>query len=125
LCDYLLKNMGYRHAELSEAEKLKLMQYDWPGNVRELKNILERAVILQRGSELKPSTLLHSTAATVSTQVAVALPDDRIMTMEEVEKQYIRMALEKLAGNLTKTAKALGISLSTLKRKLKEYEITQ
>ena len=44
------------------AEQQKLMQYDWPGNVRELKNILERAVILQHGSELRPSLLLEASA---------------------------------------------------------------
>ncbi len=125
LCDYLLKNMGYRHAALSEVEQSRLMQYDWPGNVRELKNILERAVILQRGSELKPSMLLQSPGSAVSTPVPVSLTNDRIMHIEELEKQYIRMALERLSGNLTQTAKSLGLSLSTLKRKLKQYEKNQ
>ncbi len=47
-----------------------------------------------------------------------------IKPLEEIEKQHIKYALEGLSGNLTKTAKALGISLSTLKRKIKDYKQT-
>ena len=47
----------------------------------------------------------------------------RICTLEELEKSHIQHALQKLSGNLTQTAKALGISLSTLKRKIKEYSL--
>ncbi len=120
LCDYLLKHMGYRHAVLSEAEQARLMQYDWPGNVRELKNVLERAIILQQGAELKPSLLLQSSGGTAPAAPVCLVPGDRLVSIDELEKQYIQMALEKLSGNLTQTAKTLGISLSTLKRKLKQ-----
>jgi transcriptional regulator with PAS, ATPase and Fis domain len=128
LCSALLKRMGYRNAVLSSVEQQKLMTYEWPGNVRELKNILERAVILQHGSELQPSLLLESAAikAPMPASCAIsALSDDqnRIATLEEMERCYIQKTLEKLSGNLTQTAKALEISLSTLKRKIKEYNL--
>ena len=123
LCGYLLKRMGYRHAELPEAEHAKLMNYDWPGNVRELKNILERAIILQHGSELRPSLLIETTR---SIEPAVSsrppsLDGDGMLTLDEMEKRYIQQTLDKLRGNLAQTARALGISLSTLKRKIKAY----
>lgn len=123
LCGYLLKHMGYRHAVLSEAEQANLMAYDWPGNVRELKNILERAIILQHGSELRPSLLLETTRGIETTASACPPPlaGDDMATLAEMEKRHIRQALDKLRGNLTQTARTLDISLSTLKRKIKEY----
>lgn len=125
LCTMLLKRMGHRNAALSAVEQQKLMQYDWPGNVRELKNILERAAILHHGSELLPSMLLETSLKTQapSPGIAASVSADRISTLEEMEKNYIQTALSKLSGNLTQSAKALGISLSTLKRKIKEYRL--
>jgi DNA-binding NtrC family response regulator len=123
LCSYLLRHMGYRHAILSEAEQANLMAYDWPGNVRELKNILERAIILQHGSELRPSLLLEAARGGAPTASACSplLAGDDMATLAEMEKRHIRQTLDKLMGNLTQTARALAISLSTLKRKIKEY----
>ncbi len=122
LCMTLLKRMGYRHAVLPEGELQKLTQYDWPGNVRELKNILERSAILHQGSELRPSLLLETPVA-AETAPSYDVPGDAnpIPRLDEMEKQAIQQALNRLSGNLTQTAKVLGISLSTLKRKLKEY----
>ena len=122
LCGYLLKHMGYRHAVLFETEQANLMKYDWPGNVRELKNILERAVILQHGSELRPSLLLETTRGIAPTASDCPPPvGDEVATLSEMEKRHIRQTLDTLRGNLTQTARALDISLSTLKRKIKEY----
>jgi DNA-binding NtrC family response regulator len=126
LCARLLKGMGWRSADLSESEEQALMQYDWPGNVRELKNILERALILQRGSELRPSLLLESALSTTQSADRTLFADAGSLapgplTLDEMERNYIKQALSGLNGNLTQTAKALGISLSTLKRKVKEY----
>jgi transcriptional regulator with PAS, ATPase and Fis domain len=49
------------------------------------------------------------------------MTQDGMLTLDELEKLHIQKALDKLSGNLTQTAKTLGISLSTLKRKIKEY----
>ena len=124
LCDYLLKKIAHgRDFRLSDLEVKKLMQYDWPGNVRELKNILERSFILQEGNELRPSELLMKTHYAQSYSHEIT-PNNIIKPLEEIEKQHIKYALEGFSGNLTKTAKALGISLSTLKRKIKDYNHT-
>jgi DNA-binding NtrC family response regulator len=122
LCSSLLKQIaGNRTLELPGQEIEKLVQYDWPGNVRELKNVLERALFVQKGTELRPSLLLEKTAAARPCAPTRDIDPTMIRTLEESEKEIIRTALQQLSGNLTQTAKALGISLSTLKRKIKEY----
>ena len=125
LCHYLLNNMtGKREASLPDCELKRLMEYDWPGNVRELKNVLERAVIIQRGCEFRPSELLTKTTGpeTGAQDIVISCSsaDNDIATLDEVEKKYIKLVLGKLSGNRLKTAETLGISLATLKRRIKD-----
>ncbi|TAN43644.1 MAG: sigma-54-dependent Fis family transcriptional regulator [Nitrospirae bacterium] len=121
LCSYLLARIkGGRVFRLSDPEMQRLQQYDWPGNVRELKNILERAVILATGPDLRPSELLGKRNA--ADGPVNALPDPpEILPLEEMEKRYITAAFRTFSGNVTKTARELGVPLSTFKRKLKEF----
>ncbi|MDA8088459.1 MAG: sigma-54 dependent transcriptional regulator [Nitrospiraceae bacterium] len=131
LFDYFLSKIpGGREMVFPEPELKKCIEYPWPGNIRELKNIIERSVILQKNSGvLRPSELLAcpseweggQPAAPGDGAVAAATPGEDLLSLAEVEKNYIRHALSRLSDNLTRTAKALGISLSTLKRKVKEY----
>jgi len=124
ISSFLLKRIpGCRDVELPASEIAKLTDYPWPGNVRELRNILERAVFVQKGSELQPSLLLEKTPKADCPASATVTSAGGIMTLQESEKQLISSALGQLSGNLTRTAKALGISLSTLKRKLREYSL--
>jgi transcriptional regulator with PAS, ATPase and Fis domain len=118
----LTKNIaGNRKVDLPDSEIVNLMKYSWPGNVRELKNILERAIFLQRGPVLRPSELLENPAGiSWSASREDAVTGD-IQTLDEIEKDHIARALRQFSGNYTKTAKALGTSLSTLKRKVKKY----
>ena len=123
LCRHLLKTITNRAVEISDRDMALLMKYDWPGNVRELKNILERAVFTQQGTVLEPSLFLEKRD---SLKAACSFPAPEgmtIRTLDECEKEIIHEALAQLNGNLTQTAKALAISLSTLKRKIKEYHI--
>ncbi len=122
LCSYLLaKITPGQTAELSGPELARLREYGWPGNVRELRNILERALFLQKGSAFEPSLLLEkpSSAAAPQPQSPPAVAGTK--TLAQAERELIQGTLTALASNLTQTAKSLGISLSTLKRKLKEY----
>ncbi|MGE5172578.1 MAG: sigma-54-dependent transcriptional regulator [Betaproteobacteria bacterium] len=122
LCSYLLSIIARgRSVELPDAEIAKLMKYDWPGNVRELRNILERALFLHKGSVLAPSLLIEKPAAAAGPAFQAAVPAGEIKTLAQAEREIIQSALTALSDNLTQTAKTLGISLSTLKRKLKEY----
>ncbi len=121
LCSYLLKKIGARDLVLPEPEIEKLKSYKWPGNVRELRNVLERALILQKGS-IRPSELLcPPSVQQPQSKLFGTGGAPEIEPLIEVEKNYIRQALARLSGNYTKTARALGVSLSTLKRKIKEY----
>jgi len=123
LCAYLFNKIADgAEIKLPDSEIEKLMNYDWPGNVRELRNILERAFILRKGQLIRPSELLGAgdTIPEASTAQA-AFADNRLTTLMEVEKNHIRSALDKLSHNYTQTARILGVSLSTLKRKIKEY----
>ena len=121
LCDYLLNKMvSGLYAELPDPEMEKLKEYDWPGNVRELRNILERASILHRGQAIRPSELLDSPGSGKSDNRETGA--DAVSLME-VERSHIKLMLEEHSGNLTRTAKSLGIALSTLKRKIKAFSL--
>jgi DNA-binding NtrC family response regulator len=121
LSRYLLKQIAGTDLSIDEDELRRLMEYDWPGNVRELRNILERAYLIHKEGPLKPSKLLEKKVeAQNPSQKDLS---DEIITLEDMEKAHIRKALNRLSGNLTKTASALGISLSTLKRKIRQYNL--
>lgn len=118
----------------SEQAKDILSAYSWPGNVRELKNVTERAMILCPGDEILPEHLpadlqgLAGTAVRISPEeTATPRPrrkgSDRFISLAELEKGYIREALEATEGNRTQTAKLLGISRSTLLDKIKRYRL--
>jgi DNA-binding NtrC family response regulator len=118
LCRYILKGLTGYDITVSESELARLMDYDWPGNVRELRNILERAVMLHGISDVRPSELIKQGSRNNAVSL---LHEESIMTLDEIEKRHINMALHRFSGNVTKTAAALGMSLATLKRRIKEY----
>ncbi len=121
LCRYLLRKIAGPGVALEEDEIKRLKEYNWPGNVRELRNVLERAFLIQKGRILRPSELLAKDLAMA--QSGIPSDENEIITLEEMERNHIKNTLNRLSGNLTKTASALGISLSTLKRKLREYNL--
>jgi len=122
LCEHFIQQIAPGSTiELEDGELDRLMAHDWPGNVRELNNVLERAMIIQKGPLITPSRMLLKGSVSDIPPPADAMKTDSIPTLEEMEKQHIRKALDVLSGNYTRTAKALGIALSTLKRKVKKY----
>ena len=103
-----------------EADTLALLQaYPWPGNVRELKNVLERAAILAPAGELLAATYLPDEFHGASARPP--LDDDE--TLRGLEARHIRRLMSELGGNKPEVAKRLGIGLTTLYRKLQEYEV--
>jgi DNA-binding NtrC family response regulator len=116
---------------------LKILHaYDWPGNVRELQNVMERAVILtEPGQEITPHILepmfplellgqswaMESTIPETRNQGELMFPE-KIIPLEEIEREYILHALRKANGNRTHTAQMLGISIRTLRNKLNELK---
>ena len=104
---------------LSDKAMEHLIQYDWPGNVRELENCLETAVILNRESVLSPETFVFMEDHRDLLEEDSGGDGD--MTIAEAEKKLILKTYRKLNQNKTHTAKALGITIKTLRTKLKEY----
>ena len=114
LVGHLLGKGQHATVEIAEDVMQSLQTYAWPGNIRELKNVLERAKILSRGNML---TREHfSWLKSPSLQP----PADTGKTLEEIEYIHIRSKLASNNGDITKTAKCLGISRATLYRRLKE-----
>ena len=103
-----------------EADVLKALQgYHWPGNVRELQNVMERAVILARGS-IRPANLPEA----IITPSDPAPVDSRDI-LKSVEREMIVKALGRHRDNRRLTAEELGISRRTLQYKLKEYGLLE
>jgi two-component system, NtrC family, response regulator HydG len=93
-----------------------LANYSFPGNVRELENIIERAIILEKGSVITPESLPQS----MSVFQIETLDPSKIRTLEELSKDYAEKLLDYYGGNRSKTAEILGISRTSLWRILKE-----
>jgi len=96
-----------------------LMRYDYPGNVRELENIIERAVILSRGSVITREDLPLNTSICIGDSLSKSLPDQ----VAELEKSLIRKALQQANGVQAKAAELLGITDRMLRYKLMKYNI--
>ncbi|GMU91719.1 MAG: sigma-54-dependent Fis family transcriptional regulator [Candidatus Hydrogenedentota bacterium] len=110
---------------LDERAQALLRNYDYPGNVRELESIVSHAVIMADGATIKADDLPEQVRNGLRPRLA--LPNysaASIPTINEMEAQLIRSALERLEGNQTEAAKKLGVSRSTLWRKMKEYGIS-
>lgn len=118
LCRIILNGFTGHDIPLPATELARLMRYHWPGNVRELRNILERAVMLHGSTVIRPSELINHINLNNAFNSRY---EEKIMTLDEIEKRHIKMALQRFSGNVTKTAAALGMSLATLKRRIKEY----
>jgi DNA-binding NtrC family response regulator len=125
LCYYFLnkyaKEMNKEVKEISEEAMELLLSYDYPGNVRELENIIARAVALTNSSKIELSHLpedLKKFKIFTFRKKNFPLP-----TLEEQEKEYIKMVLKEVGGNKTLAAQILGIDRATLWRKLKKYSL--
>jgi DNA-binding NtrC family response regulator len=141
LAHHLLKQVGGAHPpELTPEALAALRAYGWPGNVRQLKNCLERAVLLSNDgritlNELPPEvarpapTFVPVTTVTTSGDSSAAQPAynssaaSSPASLREVERQQILAALEQTNWHRGKTAEMLGISPSTLYRRLRDYNL--
>jgi DNA-binding NtrC family response regulator len=104
---------------ISEPAARLLMDYDWPGNVRELENCIERAVALCRLDDITVEDLptkvrdYHKQQIVISTEIPAEL-----ITLEEMERRYVRQVMLAVRGNKSQAAKILGIDRRSLYRRL-------
>ncbi len=112
LARHILKRLGY-HRELDQKVLAALGQYDWPGNVRELENVLERAMILTAGAEIKPE---HIQLPEPVLPAGTITPKSG--TLNDMERELVEQAMRQAGGNKSKAAKLLGITRRMLYTKL-------
>jgi DNA-binding NtrC family response regulator len=109
-----------------DAERL-LTGYQWPGNVRELRNVVERALVLERGPEIGVRSLMldwspEAEAARGQSSVDAALGSG-IAPLETVERELISRAMKATGDNTTRAAELLGLTRDQLRYRLKKFEM--
>jgi transcriptional regulator with PAS, ATPase and Fis domain len=116
----LRQQLPHAPAEISESALDQLLRHAWPGNIRELRNVLERAMIVGRGSrqitiEHLPPDVRRSGGAGAASHVP--------RTLHDIERVHIERTLRAHNENRTRAARELGISRATLINKIKEYQL--
>ena len=122
LANHFLKHYSAKYgkniSKISEAAMSRMNKHTWPGNIRELQHSLERAIILSNSSVLQPEDFNFS--ATVPKETDQQLNLDQY-NLDEVEKLLIRKVLKKYNGNITQAASELGLTRSSLYRRLEKH----
>lgn len=103
--------------------KLLLMKYDYPGNVRELENIIERAVVISRGTLITVEDLPFRSKGGTSAGAAEGAETKLREALDRLECNMIRKALQVRGGNQTRAAEMLGISERILRYKIKKHQL--
>lgn len=96
----------------------QLEKHTWPGNVRELENVIRRSLALSGGATLGPLPLDSGSASPASERVGGLKPG---VTLHEVERQLLEATLDATGGNRTRAAELMGVSLRTVRNKIREY----
>ena len=125
LVEYFMEKLSeiYSIKKINIRDYNFLLNYDWPGNVRELRNLVERIIILSPGqnqdkiNEIIKESLSRTTTHefNISENLSFTLREAR----ENFEREYLTSQLKKFSGNISKTAKFVGMERSALHRKLK------
>lgn len=122
LANYFLKSYSDKYqksvSKISEAALTRMSKHPWPGNIRELQHAIERAVILSNTTVLQPEDFSLNSSNGKETDQQLNLEQ---YNLEEVEKLLIRKVLKKYNGNITQAAAELGLTRSSLYRRLEKY----
>ena len=125
LVDHFIREIckNYNRKEFKITDNNYLLNYNWPGNVRELRNLIERIAILDsNGTNDKILEIIKESLSksiednfSITENLSIPLREAR----ENFEKEYLTTQLKKFGGNISKTAKFVGMERSALHRKLK------
>jgi DNA-binding NtrC family response regulator len=122
LAQYFLKTYNEKYgktiSKISDAALIRMNKHSWPGNIRELQHAIERAVIMSGASVLQPEDFNLNASAPKETEAGLNLD---AFNLEEVEKLLIRKVLKKYNGNITQAAAELGLTRSSLYRRLEKH----
>ncbi|HEY5747026.1 MAG TPA: sigma-54 dependent transcriptional regulator [Chryseolinea sp.] len=122
LANHFLKHYAAKYdkpvTKISEGAMSRMHKHPWPGNIRELQHSIERAIILSSTNVLQPEDFNFTTASSTKEDGQLSLEQ---YNLEEVEKLLIRKVLKKYNGNITQAASELGLTRSSLYRRLEKY----
>nr|MBA2606267.1 sigma-54-dependent Fis family transcriptional regulator [Acidobacteriota bacterium] len=113
---------GFEDLKIEREVAGVLTNYSFPGNVRELENLIERMVVLSDGENITLQDVPQSITKPVETfgNVRMELPSENI-SLDEVEREIIRYALDMHNGNQSQTARYLGITRSALIYRMQKF----
>ncbi len=120
LLNRLAADLGRPGVGLSGSAAELLVAHDWPGNIRELRNVLERAILLARGTVIEAGMLPIGAGGSAPASRA-ADGEDLKLSLDDVERRHIERVLKDEGGHVDRAAVRLGISRSTLYQKVKRY----
>lgn len=112
------RKIGRAAPKLSRQAMDVFTSYAWPGNVRELENMIERILILNDTSIIRPEHLPHDL---FQQSPDVRSFSDKLVSLQELEQDYIKFVLGRTNGGIQKAAAILGINRKTLSMKMKKY----
>ncbi|MCP4724250.1 MAG: AAA domain-containing protein [bacterium] len=124
--DKINHKVNLRYLGVSDETMFLFRQYEWPGNIRELENVLERAMVIGQGSKLKPDDLPQEIFGLIE---GVRQPAKGFKMREgdkslwQVEKEIIERSLLELDWNVSKAARALGISRNHIRYRIRKFGI--
>ncbi len=122
LANHFLKHYSAKYgksvSKISEAAMTRMNKHPWPGNIRELQHSLERAIILSNSTVLQPEDFNFTVSSNKETEQSMNLDQ---YNLDEVEKLLIRKVLKKYNGNITQAASELGLTRSSLYRRLEKH----
>jgi len=125
LIDYFVKEIckNYNRKEFKITNSNYLLSYNWPGNVRELRNLIERIAILETGNDSEKILEIIKESLSKSSEEIFSITENLSVPLREArenfEKEYLTTQIKKFGGNISKTAKFVGMERSALHRKLK------
>jgi DNA-binding NtrC family response regulator len=122
LANHFLKHYATKYGKsvnkISDAAMTRMNKHPWPGNIRELQHSIERAIILSNSTVLQPEDFNFTAANSKESEQPMGLDQ---YNLDEVEKLLIRKVLKKYNGNITQAATELGLTRSSLYRRLEKH----